>query len=80
MIGIQAKQAEDAAFWRELAPDLTLDAGAAAPRFDVGDHAELEAQLKREGYVNVPSVLPESFVAPLRRALRVSPAQTLKVE
>ena len=69
MIGIQASQAEDPGFWRELAPELGLESGAAAPRFDAGDSEQLFTLLKREGYVNVPSVLPESFVAPLRRCV-----------
>ena len=65
-VGLSADQAQQLGFWRELCPGLTIEGNAAPPRPALGDLERHNALLRREGYINVPGVLAEEFIAPLR--------------
>jgi hypothetical protein len=55
--------------WRALCPALHVEADLDKPAYAIGDMDELLADLRIEGYVNVPGVLPESVFEPLRDCL-----------
>jgi hypothetical protein len=64
-----AANAENPAFWRTLCPDLVIDGSPAAEPFSFGNVDALIQELKVEGYVNVPDVVPETHVNRLRDCL-----------
>lgn len=55
--------------WRAMCPGLHIEGDLPLPSFDVGDVDELVGQLKFEGYINTPGVLPKSVFKPLRDAV-----------
>lgn len=55
--------------WRSLCPALGIEAGRVGTRFVAGDPGDLIDQLRVEGYVHVPGMLPETTVAPLRECI-----------
>lgn len=66
---LTAQRAESLAFWRELEPALHVEGKAPAPSFELGDVGELMNNLRFEGYVNVPDVIPPAAVDDLRRCV-----------
>ena len=68
-ISLTAADAENIAFWRGLCPDLSIEDPARPPPFSVGDTATLMEQLRFEGYVNAPGVLPEKLVLAMRSCI-----------
>jgi hypothetical protein len=66
---LNADSAEDIDFWRSLEPTLAIEGRSAAPRFDVGDVDALMRNLRVEGYVNVPGVVPKTTYVPLRECV-----------
>lgn len=60
---------DDIAQWRTLCPELHVEGNIERPLFDMGDIEELVKEIRTEGYVNVPNVLPESLFGPLRRGV-----------
>lgn len=66
---IAALSAADVArreFWAQLCPGMSIEAGGARPSAAVGELDTQLANLKREGYVQVPDAFPEAVVAPIR--------------
>ena len=57
--------------WRALCPSLHIEGGLEPQAFGVGDIGEVMSDLRIEGYVNVPGVLPESVFEPLRDCLAI---------
>lgn len=55
--------------WRSLCPELHVEGNLARPVFEMGDIADLLREIRIEGYVHVPGVLPEALVVPLRRCV-----------
>ncbi|WP_024440352.1 MULTISPECIES: phytanoyl-CoA dioxygenase family protein [unclassified Mycobacterium] len=53
-------------FWTQLCPEMSIEAGGARPSAAVGELDTQLANLKREGYVQVPDALPEAAIAPIR--------------
>ncbi len=53
-------------FWAQLCPGMSIEAGGARPSTSVAEFDTQLANLKREGYVQVPDALPEAAVAPIR--------------
>ncbi|OBI06011.1 hypothetical protein A5715_20975 [Mycolicibacter heraklionensis] len=53
-------------FWAQVCPGLSIEAGGDRPSTSVGAFDAHLANLKREGYVQVPDALPESAVMPIR--------------
>lgn len=53
-------------FWAQLCPGMSIEAGGARPSAAVGELDTQLANLKREGYVQVPDAFPEAVVAPIR--------------
>ena len=62
---LSAKDAESAAFWRRLLPELSIESTDAHETFEVAGLSELMAQLRFEGYVSVPGVVPERVFSAL---------------
>jgi hypothetical protein len=52
--------------WRALCPALHVEGGLERPAYEIGDVKQLVGDLRIEGYVNVPGVLPERAFEPLR--------------
>src|SRR5688572_25054013 len=65
-VGLNADQAQQLTFWRELCADLAIEGQSKAPAPALGDLERQGQLLRREGYINVPGVFSEAFVAPLR--------------
>jgi hypothetical protein len=61
-----AADAENTEFWRTLCPDLVIEGSGDAEPFAFGNVDALVQELKGEGYVNVPDVVPEAHVNRLR--------------
>lgn len=61
-----AKEATNLEFWRELNPQLSVEKTADAPRPAMPDPDLLFAQIRHEGYVNEPGVLPAEWIERLR--------------
>ena len=66
---LTAAQAENIAFWRELEPSLSIEGTNSPDAFALGDIPTLMEQLRFEGYVNLPGVLPEKLVAAMRNCV-----------
>src|SRR4051812_27454150 len=64
-----AAEFESDAFWRAFRPDLTIESTDPHPKFEVPGLAALMAELRHEGYVNVPGVVPEKQFAALRACI-----------
>jgi hypothetical protein len=59
-----AKDVENLAFWRALRPGLSIESVEPTAKFEVPGLADLMAELRFEGYLNVPGVVPpEVFTA-----------------
>lgn len=67
--------AMDRAFWRELAPELSVESSGAAALVAAPDWGELAAVMRHEGYVNVPGVLPLEYVNRIGRVIQRLDAQ-----
>jgi Phytanoyl-CoA dioxygenase (PhyH) len=63
---LTAADAENVAFWRALQPNLSIDGAGSSDGFQLGDVGVLMEQLRFEGYVNVPHVVPENLVVAMR--------------
>src|SRR5882724_2605729 len=57
-------------FWRSLCPDLSIEGDRPAPRFEISDVENLLGLLRFEGYVNMPGVVPDAYVGPLRECVK----------
>ncbi len=68
-ISLTMADAESVAFWRGLCPELAIEGAGTTDGFQLGDVGALMEQLKFEGYVNVPGVVPEKLVARLRKCI-----------
>lgn len=55
--------------WRALCPGLHVESDVQRKKYAICDLNELLSDLRIEGYVNVPGVLPESVYEPLRDCL-----------
>src|SRR4051812_35164804 len=66
---LSARDAELREFWRDLCPGMSIEGGSAAEPAAVGDTDLLFANLKREGYLQVPGAFPERSLAPIRAAV-----------
>lgn len=55
--------------WRALCPSLNVEGDLTREAYAIGDMGELLNDLRIEGYVNVPGVLPTSVFEPLRDCL-----------
>lgn len=69
---IAALSADDVArreFWGDLCPGMSIEAGGACPSAAVDELDTQLADLKREGYVQIPDALPEAVVAPIQQAV-----------
>ncbi|MFV0496338.1 hypothetical protein [Mycobacterium sp.] len=53
-------------FWNALCPGLSIESGGVGAPAVLGEINPLLANLKREGYVQVPGALPEVTTAPIR--------------
>lgn len=65
MTELSANDAESIDFWRGLAPKLSIEGSHAAPKYDVGDVETAMKDLRIEGYVNLPGVVPKTAYEPL---------------
>lgn len=66
---ISGIRVDDVAQWRSLCPDLNVESSRGRQSFAVGALDEHLYNLRVEGYVHIPDVLPASFVAPLRDSI-----------
>ena len=66
---LTADDAENIDFWRGLEPNLRIEGGRATPKFDVGSVETLMKDLRVEGYVNAPGVVPKTTYMPLRECV-----------
>lgn len=64
-------RADSAEQWRSLSPELNVEGGIGRPSFTIGAIQELLGDLRTEGYVNVPNVLPPNFFQPLARTVEL---------
>ena len=67
---LTADDAESIDYWRALEPKLSIEAERAAPKFDVGDVDAAMKDLRIEGYVNLPGVVPKTAYVPLRECIQ----------
>jgi hypothetical protein len=67
---LNATRATSIDFWRKLCPSLGIESGRPRPAFPVGDVGVLYDQLRHEGYVNVPDVVPDAARSPLRECIK----------
>ena len=58
--------AERREFWSGLCPGMSIEGGASAVPAAIGETGHLMVDLKREGYVQIPGVLSEATMAPIR--------------
>ncbi|HEY3494140.1 MAG TPA: hypothetical protein VGK73_05620, partial [Polyangiaceae bacterium] len=63
---LTSNRAESLDFWRGLRPGLAIEANPPRPSYELGDVGKLMTDLRVEGYVNVPNVLPQSTHEALR--------------
>ncbi|ORV52950.1 hypothetical protein AWC02_02275 [Mycolicibacter engbaekii] len=56
-------------FWAQLCPEMSIETGGPGPSIAVGELDTQLANLKREGYVQVPDAFPEAAIAPIRRTV-----------
>jgi len=63
---LQEFRVDDIEQWRSLCPELHVEGNLERPTFEMGDLDELLRDIRLEGYVHVPHVLPESLFVPLR--------------
>src|SRR5687768_16628748 len=63
---LAGSDATRAAFWRELCPALSIEAGLDAPRARLTDLERNNDLLRAEGYINQPDVIEPELVARLR--------------
>lgn len=68
-IAITEVKPDNSEHWLALCPGLHIGSDLERRKFAIGDLDELMSDLRIEGYVNVPGVLPDSVVAPLRDCL-----------
>jgi hypothetical protein len=68
-LGLTEADALNVDFWKGLEPSLTIESGAPLPDFGVGELETRLQQLRFEGYVNIPNVLPKELVERLRNAV-----------
>jgi hypothetical protein len=66
LVTLTSDRAESVDFWRTFRPELGIEANRPRPNFDLGDVTQLMANLRVEGYVNVPNVLPGPTFGALR--------------
>ena len=67
---LSVDEAESVEFWQKLRPDLTIEGDRPSPRFEIRDVVRLLGQLRFEGYVNMPAIVPDAYVGPLRECVR----------
>lgn len=66
---LSAGDAERREFWSGLCPGMSIEAGAGPAPAALGETDPMLVNLKREGYVQIPDVLAESTLAPIRGAV-----------
>lgn len=66
---LSAEDAGSVEFWRALEPELGIESGRGATSFEVPRLDALLQDLRVEGYVNVPAVVPEATCAALRECI-----------
>jgi hypothetical protein len=66
LITLTSSRAESLDFWRTFCPELGIEANRPRPSLELGDVTQLMSNLRVEGYVNVPNVLPEPVFCTLR--------------
>jgi hypothetical protein len=62
-------EAESPDFWRNLRPELSIEASSPRPAFEIDDVEDLIEILRYDGYVNVPGLVPEPEIRPLRACI-----------
>jgi hypothetical protein len=70
MTFLSVDEAESVEFWQRLRPDLTIEGDRPSPRFEIRDIVRLLGQLRFEGYVNMPAIVPDSYIGPLRECIK----------
>lgn len=68
-LGLTQEDALNLDFWKGFEPNLSIEGDSKTPEFPALDVKELIAQLKFEGYLNVPNVFPPEFVERVRHAV-----------
>jgi len=68
-IELSAEDAENIEFWRALEPKLGIESGRPAPKFDMADVQAAMRDLRIEGYVNLPGIVPKAAYVPLRECI-----------
>jgi Phytanoyl-CoA dioxygenase (PhyH) len=66
---LSAVDVERRGFWGELCPGMSIEGYTPCAPVAFGESDRLLASLKFEGYVQVPGVLPEVTIAPIRYAI-----------
>jgi hypothetical protein len=66
---LTSADAENISFWRGLEPNLSIEGDAAPAPFAMGDIPGLMEQLRFEGYVNTPGVIPEKLILAMRNCV-----------
>lgn len=63
------EQVEGREFWHQLCPNMSIEGSGTSVTAAVGETSLLLADLKREGYVQVPGAFPDSCTALIRDAV-----------
>jgi hypothetical protein len=63
---LSSLDAEDIRFWRRLRPSLSIEGSGRTTAFDLPNLEQRLAELRFEGYVNIPNVVPRDCFEPLR--------------
>ncbi len=66
---LSAVDAERREFWSGLCPGMSIEAGAGPAPAALGETDPMLVNLRREGYVQIPDVLSEATIAPIRDAV-----------
>jgi len=66
-----AEDTERPEFWLDLCPGMSIEGDGIAAAAEFRDTDRLISNLRREGYIQVPGVLPERCTAPIRAALAI---------
>ena len=67
---LSTKDVESIAYWRALRPELSIETAEPRDKFDVPNAVDLMAQLRFEGYVSVPAVVPPEVVSALHACVK----------
>jgi len=67
---LSAKDVESPAFWRALRPNLSIESAGPADPFEVPGLVEVMAELRFEGYLNLPSIVPPAVFSELHACVK----------